>query len=117
MSTHCRIWRTVAGGVPMVCTELNPRPIQNSARPGANSATVLAAEAITDRCLVMGFSTAAAIRIFEVAMAAAAMLTKTSRSSIWESNIPTPSKPASSHRPMKLATSVTGAHGGTLRSI
>ena len=101
----------------MVCTELNPRPIQNSALPGANSATVFAAEAITERCRVTGLSTAEAMRILDVAMAAAAMLTNTSLSSIWESRIPTPSKPASSHNSMKPATSDTGAQGGTLRSI
>ena len=82
----------------MVWTELNPRPIQNSARPGAVSDTVLIADAITDTCRVTGLSTAEQIRMREVACAAMAMLTKTSRSSICESRMPTPSKPAASHR-------------------
>ena len=51
----------------MVWTELNPRPIQNSMRPGAISATVLAADAVTEMCLVTGLRTAAEILIHSVA--------------------------------------------------
>ena len=56
--------------------------LQNSVRPGAVSDTVFIADAITDTCRVTGLSTAEEIRIREVAWAAIAMLTKTSRSSI-----------------------------------
>ena len=52
-----------------------------------------------------------------VFISAWAMQTNTSRSSICESNMPTPSKPASSHSCTNAVISGTGLQGGTLRSI
>ena len=65
--TARRIRRTDAGRTPTVCTELNPRPIQNSTRPGASSATVFMAEASTETWRVTGLMTAEEIRIRSVA--------------------------------------------------
>ena len=64
-----------------------------------------------------GLVTADATLMVFVLSSACAMETKTSLSSIWESNIPTPLKPAASHSCTKAVTSGTGLQGGTLRSI
>ena len=117
VTTASRIWRTVAGGMPTTLAELYPRPIQILARPGATSAKVEAADASTDGCLVTGLVTADATFMDFVFINAWAIETNTSRSSIWESNKPTPSNPASSHLLTKSVISGRGLHGGTRRSI
>jgi hypothetical protein len=87
-------------------------PMMHLTRPGANSSTLCSALASTDACRVNGLVTAGKIVMWEVCMAAAAMVTKTSRQRSWLSRMPAPAKPAASTSRTRRAMSCIGAVPG-----